>query len=64
MRDNFKIKFYNSYEEADNDTLKDVFAMIPEDRVAAVNVIRRRIYAIKGIKADNIVKKVISYGKR
>ncbi|OGS18229.1 MAG: hypothetical protein A2219_05735 [Elusimicrobia bacterium RIFOXYA2_FULL_50_26] len=58
------IKFYSSYEDADEDSLKDALAMKPKDRVAAVNVIRRRVFALKGIKADNRVKRVISYAKR
>lgn len=59
-----QIKYFNSYEEADKDMLNEYFDMHPEDKVACVNEIRRRIFALKGIKADNRVKKVISYGKR
>ena len=59
-----KLKFYRSYEEADKDILMDSLAMSPEERLAAVNIIRSRLYKLKGYKANNIVKKVISYGKR
>ncbi|MCB4791633.1 MAG: hypothetical protein LHV68_07070 [Elusimicrobia bacterium] len=59
-----QIKFYHSYKEADADMLKDSLLMKPEERVAAMNAIRKRVYALKGIKADNEVIKTISYGKR
>jgi hypothetical protein len=59
-----QISYYNSFEEADKASLEACLAMRPEERVEAVNIIRRRVFALKGIKADNKVKKVISYGKR
>ena len=59
------IRYFNSYEEANEQQLEDTLAMKPEDRVAAVDEIRRNIYLVKGIKADNIVdRKHITYEKR
>jgi len=60
----FNIKIYHSYAEADRDILKDSMEMSPEERVDTVNVIRRRVFKLKGIDADNRVKRVISYAKR
>jgi len=58
------IKVYHSYEEANEAALNDSLLMTPVQRVAAVNIIRRRIFALKGIQADNKVIRTISYGKR
>ena len=59
------IKYFNSYEEANEQQLNDTLAMKPEDRVLAVDEIRKNIYLVKGIKADNIVdRKHITYGTR
>lgn len=59
-----RIKIYHSWEEADRDDLRESLQMKPEDRVAAVNEIRRKVFRLKGIIADNHVKKIISYDKR
>ncbi|OGS32462.1 MAG: hypothetical protein A2474_07805 [Elusimicrobia bacterium RIFOXYC2_FULL_34_12] len=61
---NIHIKLYHSYQEADKDSINETLKMKPEERIAAVNIIRRKIFNLKGINADNKVKKVISYGKR
>ncbi|OGS27300.1 MAG: hypothetical protein A2297_00445 [Elusimicrobia bacterium RIFOXYB2_FULL_48_7] len=58
------VKYFSSFEEADKASLEESLAMTPGQRINALNMIRRRIFALKGIKADNSVKKVISYGKR
>jgi hypothetical protein len=50
-----KIKIFSSFEEADKAYLEETLAMTPEQRIAATNEIRRRLFAIKGIKADNKV---------
>jgi len=60
----FNIKIYHSYAEADRDILADSLKMSPAQRVNAVNIVRRRVFKLKGINADNRVKKVISYAKR
>jgi len=59
-----QIKVYRSYEKADKDMLRDSLLMTPEERVAAVNVIRRKVFGLKGIVANNRVNRIISYGKR
>ena len=61
---NIQIKVYHSYEEADKDMFRDSLSMTPEERVAAVNVIRRKVFGLKGIEANNRVKRIVSYGKR
>jgi len=43
---------------------RDSLLMTPEERVAAVNVIRRKVFGLKGIVANNRVNRIISYGKR
>ena len=58
------IQIFHSFHEADKQQLDEALAMKPSDRVAAVDVIRRRVYMTKGIKADNIVVRHISYDKR
>jgi hypothetical protein len=45
-----KIKIFSSFEEADKAYLEETLAMTPEQRIAATNEIRRRLFAIKGIK--------------
>ncbi len=58
-------EIFHSFEEADKRQLDGALAMKPADRVDAVDIIRRRVYMIKGVKADNIVaRKFISYEKR
>jgi len=64
MNRKVRIKYFSSYKEADNDMLREYFAMPPSEKVAIVNAIRRKIFALKGIKADNSVKRVISCAKR
>ena len=61
---NVIVKYFNSYEEADADSLREAFEMTPEARINAVNTIRRSVYALKGLIADNKVKHVIAYDKR
>lgn len=58
------IKIFHSFEEADAQSLNDFLAMKPEERVLMVNVIRRRIYKLKNIEANNMVIRRISYAKR
>jgi len=59
------IQVFNSFEESENKRLDDVLSMKPEDRVAAVDEIRKRLQLIKGIKADNIViRGHITFAKR
>ena len=59
------IQKFHSFEEASECQLKDALAMDPNDRVTAVDVIRRRLYLVKGIKADNVVvRHHITFGKR
>lgn len=59
------IKMFNSYEEADEDMVNEYLSMPPSDKISIVNEIRRKIFGLKGIKADNIVKRnIITYGKR
>ncbi len=59
-----QIKFYSSYEEADRDILNSSLLMTSEERVSAVNSIRKKVFALKGINADNTVIRIISRGKR
>jgi hypothetical protein len=59
------LKIFHSYEEANEDSLNESLAMKPEQRIAAVNEIRRSVFGFKGIKADNRVKKkIFTYEKR
>jgi len=58
------IKYFHSYEEADNDMLNEYLSMPPKSKVAAVNEIRRKIFSLKGVNANNRVQRVISFGRR
>jgi len=59
------LQIFHSYEEANEQQFKEALAMNPNDRLMAVDEIRKRLYMIKGIKADNVVdRKHITYGKR
>ncbi|HBU70404.1 MAG TPA: hypothetical protein DEE98_08515 [Elusimicrobia bacterium] len=59
-----QIRYYNSYEAADKDMFNEDLSRPGKEKVAAVNEIRRKIFRLKGLAADNIVKKVISFDKR
>jgi hypothetical protein len=59
------IQIFHSYEEANEQQFKEALAMKPGDRVAAVDEIRKRLYLVKGINADNIVvRKHMTFAKR
>lgn len=49
------VRIFHSYEESNEQQFIDACAMKPADRVAAVDAIRRKLYLVKGIKADNVV---------
>ena len=53
------IKFFNSFEEAQDDYYEEVFSMSPDDRVAAVEVLRRRYFSIKNLPLDLKVQRVV-----
>ena len=55
---------YNFNGVAQDDIPKENIILTPEERIEAVNIIRRRVYALKGEVADNRVIRVISYDKR
>ena len=58
------LKAYHSYEEADQAAQNDCLALKPVKRLGAVNTLRRRLFAMKGIKADNKVRRILTFGKR
>jgi hypothetical protein len=61
----FKLQVFHSFEESENKRFDDILNMKPCDRVAAVDEIRKRLFLIKGIKADNVVeRKHITFTKR
>ena len=64
MRNKMPIKYFQSYEEADMSLLNQSLKMKPEERVEAVNIIRRKVFSLKGIRADNRVKKILFFGAR
>lgn len=64
MKRKLPVSVYHSFEEADAALLRDALAMKPKERVDAVNLIRRRVYQLQGIAADNKVERCITYAKR
>ncbi len=63
MRKNVKIKFFDSYESAQEDLDRETFDMVPTDRVSTTEHLRRQMFLIKGRTVDLSMKKVITFHK-
>jgi hypothetical protein len=53
------LKCFQSFEEAQKDSDDGILAMKPIDRVAAVEILRRRYFKIKNIPLELKVKRIL-----